>query len=243
MKAEDSERTLKALRAELERDTRVNLHRSRIAMSTTGQAIRLDGEVPDLPTKRIAANVCQQLAGSDATVEDHLCVVTEARPDRALSREIGERLASELAFQRSAIECRDDGHTEVLQRPEHAEQAIAIDVDDGIVELRGRVASLSHRRLAEALCWWVAGCRRVDNALEVEPRQDDSDDVLNDAVRLVLEADPLVDASQLRTGAAAGIVAVEGFLPNRETHTLALRDIWAVGGVWDVYDRIRSGAG
>jgi len=66
-----------------------------------------------------------------------------------------------------------------------------VSVEDGVVTLDGRVSSLSHKSLAGALAWWVPGSRDVINGIEVAPPQEISDSEITEAVRLVLEKDPL----------------------------------------------------
>ena len=84
---------------------------------------------------------------------------------------------------------------EVLEEPAGV---ITFTVEDGVVTLDGRVPSLSHKRLAGVLVWWVPGSRDVINGLEVSPIQEDNDDEVTDAIRLVLEKDPFINAGQIQ---------------------------------------------
>jgi osmotically-inducible protein OsmY len=70
--------------------------------------------------------------------------------------------------------------------------------DEGTVLLEGKVPSFSHQRLAGVLAWWVPGRQNVLNCLEAVPPEEDNDDEVTDAVRLVLEKDPFVNAGQIR---------------------------------------------
>ena len=63
---------------------------------------------------------------------------------------------------------------------------IVVEVRDGVVTLNGEVPSLSHKRLAGVLAWWVPGCRDVINGLAEVPAQEDNDDELTDAVCLAV---------------------------------------------------------
>lgn len=67
--------------------------------------------------------------------------------------------------------------------------SIFVAVSDGVVTLNGAVPSLTHKRLAGVLAWWVP---------EEVPAQEDNDDEVTDAVRLTLEKDPFVDATKIR---------------------------------------------
>lgn len=46
-----------------------------------------------------------------------------------------------------------------------------IEVKKGIVTLNGEVPSLTHKRLAGVLAWWVPGTRDVVNGLEEVPAE------------------------------------------------------------------------
>ena len=115
---------------------------------------------------------------------------------------------------------------------------IEISVEDGVVTLDGEVPSLSHKRLAGALAWWIPGSRDVVNGLGVEPDEEDNDDELTDAVRLILEKDPFVDAGQVRVTAEGCIVHLTGFVPTETERERAEDDAWCTFGVDDVTNEI-----
>lgn len=54
------------------------------------------------------------------------------------------------------------------------------------------------------------------NSLEVVPPEEDSDDEVADALRLVLEKDPLVLADQIRAGVSNWVVTLEGLVGGEE---------------------------
>ncbi len=112
-------------------------------------------------------------------------------------------------------------------------------MQDGTVTLSGTVLSLSHRRFAEVLAWWAAGCESVVNLLHVVPPEQETDGELADAVLMVLEKDPLVHQPQNHITAEQGTVTLEGYLASDEERRLAVLDAWYVPGVHDVVDRIQ----
>ena len=116
---------------------------------------------------------------------------------------------------------------------------IVIQIRDATVTLEGRVGSLTHRRLAEVLAWWSAGCEDVDNRLRVVPPEQENDGELSDAVRIVIEKDPLVQAGQLAVSVRGKIVTLSGYAASKEEQRLAVLDTWYVPGVRDVIDRIQ----
>jgi osmotically-inducible protein OsmY len=117
---------------------------------------------------------------------------------------------------------------------------IGIAVHKGVVQLTGKVGSLSHRRLAEVRAWWTGGCELVENHLKVEPPEKETDDELTDAVRMVLEMDPLVHAGQIYARARDGVVTLEGYVASKEEKKLAILDAWYVPGVHEVVDRLEA---
>lgn len=82
----------------------------------------------------------------------------------------------------------------------------------------------------EVIAWRTGACAPVDNALEVVPPEEDDDNELTDAVRMAMEKDPLVDATQLRIGTAGGIVHLDGWMPNDEQREAAVEDAWLMPG-------------
>ena len=116
--------------------------------------------------------------------------------------------------------------------------SINVEVADGVVTLNGQVSSLSHKRLAGVLAWWVPGTREVVNGLEEVPPEDDNDDELIDAVRLALEKDPFVNASKIRVTSKDWVVTLEGLVPTETMKEMAERDTWYVLGVKTVINKI-----
>lgn len=97
---------------------------------------------------------------------------------------------------------------------------------------------LDDKRLAGVLAWWVPGSRDVINGIAVEPPEDDSDDAILEAVRLVLEKDPFVNASQIRAGVRGSVVTLLGVVPSEAEREMAEFDAWYVFGVDKVDNRI-----
>lgn len=137
---------------------------------------------------------------------------------------------------------------------EHLEHAIAgeqtlspldikIDVNNGVVDLEGEVGSLSHKRLAGVLAWWIPGSADVINSLEVAPPEDDNDDEITDALRIVLEKDKLVDESEIRIRTKDFIVTLDGLARSDAEKEAAEEDAWYVWGVNGVVNNIVVQAG
>ena len=108
--------------------------------------------------------------------------------------------------------------------------------------LDDHVPSLAQKRLAGVLAWWVPGSRDVINGMAVEPHEEDNDEELLDAVRLVLEKDPFVNADQIRVSAQQSVITLEGLVINDMQRRMAVNDGWYVFGVDKVINRLQMKA-
>ena len=115
---------------------------------------------------------------------------------------------------------------------------IEVAIEDGVIVLEGAVRSLSHKRVLGALAWWTPGCRDVVNALDVVPPEEDNDGEVLDALRLVLEMDPLVRADQITARCRNYVVTLEGCVRNDEERRRAELDAWTLFAVDKVVNRI-----
>ena len=227
--------------AALERDTRINLHRSPVTVSIDAKRVVLEGQMEDIAQKRAAVDAAARvLTGKRQwTIDDRLSIrPSEHKEDLELQEEVESALSNESAFRDYTLATEVAGNVETIHDAGDTGGSIKASIDDGAIALSGHVESLSHSRLAEVLMWWTTGCRFVDNRLEVVPPEEDTDDEINDAVRIVLEKDPLVHADQLQVGTAGGVVILTGSVPTREEKRFAILDAWYVPGVSDVVDRV-----
>ena len=115
---------------------------------------------------------------------------------------------------------------------------IHVSVTDGVVLLEDHVTSLIQKRLASVLAWWVPGIRDVINGMEVVPLQEDSDEEIAKAVRLVLEKDRFVNAERIRVSVKKAEVTLEGDAASAPQEEMAELDAWYVVGVDKVDNRL-----
>lgn len=235
----DQETVLKEIRAALERETRINLHRYPIRLSFSADDLVLEGETENIAAKKLAL----ELAGAEvstARIVDRLRVApAERMGDAEIRDHVCKVLIQEPALDTYTIRARRKDEMEIL-RQSAVEPAgdIRVEVEDGVVILNGHVPSLSHKRLAGVLAWWVPGSRDVINGLEEVPPEEDNDDEVTDAVRLVLEKDPFVDADRIRVSARNYTVTLEGLVQNQEIKETAEFDAWYVFGVDNVANQL-----
>lgn len=238
----DRQDAIKAIRARLERDSTIDIHHNRIDIRFEGKTLAVAGEVDSVAAKRLALRRIRELEpGLD--VADRLRVApSERREDGAIRDALVSAFAQESAFHNCTVEVWNKGHLEpVTDARSHSDCHLEAAVEEGVVTLTGEVISLSHRRLATLLAWWVTGTRDVVNALAVVPAEEDSDDELTDAIQLALEKDPMLRDEQIRARTVDGAVTLEGMARGEMARRIAEDDVWCLGDVTAVDNRIQIG--
>jgi osmotically-inducible protein OsmY len=187
------------------------------------------------PTRRDIAETILALRGVDV----HATGANSRADDIAIRDAFLNTVASEREFSNCAMRVRDRDRV-VVHRDPDGERSGEVDVaiDDGVIRLEGDVISLSHKRALGVIAWWTPGCRDVDNRLSIEPDERDGDEEIDEALRLVLEMDRLLDADQITTHTRDGVVTLDGYVANEAEHRRAQLDAWALFGVREVVDRI-----
>ncbi|MGH8396917.1 MAG: BON domain-containing protein [Gammaproteobacteria bacterium] len=220
-----------SLLAAFEKESDINLHEYPIQV-TYHTTLRLEGQVANIIAKRKAHRIAQQLS-SLSGIEDFLRLRPgEQRVGKALQDAALDALSQEPAF-------RDIRVYAAQATPPSIGQWISIVTDGCVVRLDGQVGSLSHRRLAEVIAWWVPGSCDVQNHLRVKPAEQDNDDEITDAIRLVLEKDPMLHAEYISANTRERAVTLEGYVHSLEQRRMAVYDCWYVPGVHDVQDHLR----
>jgi osmotically-inducible protein OsmY len=227
------------IRAALEKDTRIKLHRYPISIAVQNGDLILTGEMESVAAKKLALLAAAETRGVQRIVDRLKVTPAEKMGDAEIRDHVCKVLVEESALEGCVIRGLAGGDVETIQK-EIAEPAgsIVVEVNDGVVTLNGKVPSLTHKRLAGVLAWWVPGTRDVINGLEEVPPEEDNDDELIDAVRLVLEKDPFVNASRIHVSSKDWVVTLEGLVPVETMKQMAERDAWCVVGVKSVVNRI-----
>ena len=236
-----SEAIVKEVSAALERDPRISFHKHPLKIVLDpDDALVLEGELGSIAAKKLALEHAAAVGGVSGIV-DRLRV-TPATPmsDDEIRDHVRDALLEEPAINNCRIRMMNSGRWEILRELQVTTRRCSIDVmvDDGVVTLDGQVSSLSHKRLAGVLAWWVPGSRDVVNGLEVVPMQEDSDDEIAEAVKLILEKDPLVNAYRIRVTVRTAVVTLEGLVVNDAESEMAEMDAWYVFGVDRVVNRL-----
>jgi osmotically-inducible protein OsmY len=199
----------------------------------------LGGEVESVKAKKLALEHVAALPGI-AGIADRLHVKPATHmSDKEIRVHMRDMLMEEASFKDLELGELEDGERKLVQGvPADARGSIDFEVRDGIVTLNGRVPTLITKRLAGVMAWWLPGVRDVINGIAVEPPEDDGPDMIAEAVRVVLEKDPFVDAGQVRVGVRNTVVRLDGLVPTGTEREAAERDAWCVFGVDNVINEI-----
>lgn len=225
----DNERIVNEVAASLERELSVNLHSFPITMEFNDGMLTLEGEVEHIAAKKKAMEVAAAVPGVTGIVDRLRLVPAQLMQDGEIRDHVCNALLAENSMSSCAVWAIVKGKPEVVREADQdVDGSIDVEVNDGVVILNGAVTSLSAKRLAGVLAWWVPGSRDVVNGIEVAPPEEDTDDEVVDAIRLVLEKDPFVNASQIRVKCRDYAVTLEGIVKNETQRHIVESDCWYV---------------
>lgn len=234
------EQIVKNVSAALEIEPLVDLHHYPIAVAYSDGTVTLEGEIDGIGAKKTALGIAAAIPGVTAIVDRLRVVPAEAMEDGAIRDHVCDALVQEAVFYEYTIKALvKDAWETVREAPGAPAGVIEVEVSAGVVTLNGWVGSLSHKRMAGVLAWWVPGSRDVVNGMEVEPSEEDNDDEVTDAVRLVLEKDPFVNASQIRVSCRDFTVTLQGVVTKPLEKEMAEADAWFVFRVGKVVNQIQ----
>jgi len=234
------ERVLADVRAAFQSEPRFE-PRAHLELDFSDGTLTIEGEVPNVAVKKL---LLERGAAHPAVVGivDRLRVAPAQRMGDGQIRDlVRDALLEEGALAEMAIHAVVKGETLIVREPPAARGTISIEVDDGVVTLDGVLPSLAHKRLAGVLAWWVPGSRDVINGLDVSPPEEDTDEEITDAVRMALEKDPFVDATQIRVSTRDGVVTLTGMVPKAAEREMAEFDAWYVFAVDKVENQVVVG--
>jgi osmotically-inducible protein OsmY len=224
----------------LERERRVNLHKFPIDISNADGVAVLEGEVADIAAKKLALELAASVPGVRGVVDRLRVAPGLQRGDGEVRDSLARRFLEQAEFLNCTLRSHTNEREQVLREANgDGVGDIQISVADGVIVLEGHVISQPHRLFAGVLGWWTPGRRDVINALEVQPSYEERDDEVAEALRLVLEADPEIDAAQVRPACEKWVVTLEGNVPTEEQKRRAEMDAWYVSGVDKVVNHLQ----
>ena len=202
-------------------------------------AVILDGQVPSVAAKKIALEKVAAIPGIMGIVDRLHVEPATQMSDGEIRVHVRDAMIEEPAFERLEVRECVGGQLELSRGvPQGARGTLDIAVQDGIVTLNGTIPGLTSKRLAGVLAWWVPGVRDVVNGIEISPAEEDSPDMIEEAVRVALEKDPVVNASQVRVGVRNTWVRLTGAVTANAERDAAERDAWCILGVDNVLNEI-----
>ena len=233
---------IKAIRAGLEHERRINLHRWPIHLEMGDDGVLLmEGDVESLAAKKIA----REIAGAVPEVRgvvDHLQVASgEPRGDGEILEMLETLLLEARDLKNCTLRVMKKGQSISLQEISDADTSgdILVAVEAGVVTLGGWVISLSHKRLVGVLAWWTPGCRDVVDTLEVLPPEQDGDDEVSDVLSLVLEMDPMIPhPEQIHIQTHNYVVTLQGVVNTQTEKNRAEQDAWYLFAVDNVINQL-----
>lgn len=232
------EKILDEIRAAFRSEPRFGPH-GHVDVDFDEGTLTIEGEVENVAVKKLLLERGAAHPAVDGIVDRLRVAPARRMGDREIRDAVLDALLQEPALIDVAVRERLDDHTRTLREPPAGDRGeICVKVEDGVVTLDGTVHSLAHKRLAGVLAWWVPGSRDVMNGLELELPEEDRDEEITDAVRMALEKDPFVNASQIRVSTESSVVTIEGLVPKEAEREMAELDAWYVFGVDRVENRI-----
>lgn len=232
------EAILQAVRSALKSESRIDLGRHPLTLVSSDGDLIIEGEVADIAAKKLALERAAAVPGIAGIVDRLRVAPAQRMGDGEIRDAVRNALVEEPALATCGIYVGGNKKLTPVQVPPVTDGKIIITVNEGVVTLDGEVCGLARKRLAGVLAWWIPGSRDVINGLGVVPDETDSDDEITDAVRLVLEKDPFVNADQIRVSTRGSIVTLQGLVPAGPERDMAEWDAWYVFGVDKVVNKI-----
>jgi osmotically-inducible protein OsmY len=199
----------------------------------------IEAEVDNVAVKRLVLERLAATKGVSAVVDRLRVTPAEPMSDDGILDHLRKAFYDEPSFYELQLKEREGGTLKPVRDAfETARGVIETEVKDGVIVLNGRVPSLTAKRLAGVLAWWVPGARDVINGIAVEPPEEDAPIAIEEAVRIALDKDPFVDASQVRVGVRHRTVRLTGTVHSPQARDAAERDAWYVFGVDDVVNEL-----
>jgi len=235
----ERERVLKEVRAALEHEPRINVHKYPVTMEFADGVLTLEGDAEHIAAKKLALELAIAVSGVTGIVDRFHVTPAMRMGDGAILDAVRDALLQESSLLNCSIQVIRKGQLETVREvTSEPRGAVRVSVNEGVVLLDDHVTGLTQKRLAGVLAWWVPGSCDVINGMEVVPDQPDSDEEMAKAVRIVLKKDPFVNGDRIRVAARQSVVTLEGDAPSAPQKEMAEFDAWYVFGVDKVINRL-----
>src|SRR6185436_16005301 len=105
----------KEVRAALEVDPRIDLHRFPIHVVNHADGLRLEGEVQTIAAKRVALKLAQRVSGMQQVIDALRLVPAEARGDGEIRDAFARGLQQQPELRNCTLRQQNRGRTEMVQ--------------------------------------------------------------------------------------------------------------------------------
>lgn len=205
----------------IERDDRIRT--GQVQVDVTGNAIKLEGSVPNYNALRAAENDAWMVIGVKS-VNNYLTVEppeTSTKPD---DLEIEAAIKNVFLWDNRL----DSTDTE-------------ISVDKGHVEINGTVFSLWEKQIAEEIAYSVTGVVQVTNNLVVNKRSEINDELIADKIFEALDNNPYVNVSDINVTVNEGMVTLSGTVQSYLAANEAHDSLLYIAGVRGIVNNVNIG--
>lgn len=212
----------------------------RLSLDADGVLI-FEAEVDSVAQKKIALETAAAFPEVTAIVDRVRVAPADHMGDAEIRAHLQLAFTEDPALSSFAVRELRGGVSHPVAEMADAHGTIEYEVVDGVVTLNGALPGLTLKRYVGVLAWWVPGSRDVINGIEVASGEADHADKIAEAVHLVLEKNPYIDAGQVKVGARERVVRLTGYLPSDGQREMAENDAWCVFGVDKVVNEIDVG--
>ena len=188
----------------------------KIDVTTSEGIVTLSGSVDNYYSKLEAAAAAEEVKGVRAVI-NNITVTPLSRLDFQIHADIISALAI-------------DPVTESYQ--------VDVNVDKGVVTLKGKVDSYTEKMVAEEVAQDVKGVVDVKNLLTYDIIGDRSNSDIREDIKYRLKSDATIDAGLITVKVNDGKVTLEGSVASAAEKSRATTDSWIVPGVTSVDNKL-----
>jgi len=212
-----------------------------VAFADDGSLV-VEGEVGTVRAKKLALERIGGIPDVDLIVDRLHVRPAESMGDAEIRAHLRNAFLQEPSFAGLTVTEDVKGARQIITSPPDPVGSLEYSVSDGIVILNGDAPGLATKQLAGVLAWWIPGSRDVINGIAAPASDENSPQAVEEAIRIVLEKDPFVNAGQIRVGARHQVVRLTGLVSSEAERDMAENDAWYVFGVDDVINEIDVGS-
>jgi osmotically-inducible protein OsmY len=200
-----------------------------------------DQEIALAIAQRFVADPDVRWPAVQVVVQDGIAVLS-GTVDNLLARKRAEEIASTVrgvqtllnritvkAPSRPAEQIQHDVDTALKSEPALSSSALSVVVKDGVVTVRGTVASQIEKQLALEAVEAVRGVSAVDDEVKVEPPKQRADAEIAQDVSAALYMDGWLDDRRVKTTVENGVVSLRGEIGSAAEKARALSLAWVPG--------------